>query len=1672
MDDSQSIDKIIEQELLKINVGDLKLQDLEDSSDDEPVCQDNIDTDELPESLIAYFQLSKDRVNFAENVILQDLEDTELGFHHDDKDCIKSKQSYTDEDVRKRLILEAEEILNLSSEFRNERFSDTSNEEKDCFENIINTEYEEVEKRCRSELQVWEDKQSEMENKRIQELEILKEQQEREREKEDERKRWRQKEFDEELKRIQDLNMKQKYELEEKVRQEEELLQSELRIQEEVIINLQEHINSEKKAFEEQQAMEKFRLEEQNQRAAIKIQSVVRGFLSRKKYAFVLNHIKSERLKKKELLLRLIKEQKEKEIRRNKRLEEQKLLEEKERKRKEEEERLKLEEQIKRHHEYETKKVEERQRLEREKLVKLEQVKNQKEHEENKFKEESMKLELEENILHRKSVGTLGEDQEKENKEKHKSQVLDVQVKLNFGYDKKTKEHHELLEKEKTPKVPKVKKQMETNKPKPKEELNCSEVDTNSVEYVKSDEKLKKHQQNLVSQEQINHFHEHAKKTEKEHQHLEREKIKTLKKESEKENQKDKLQCLEEELNVDQMRNIYESNISEVLQEKEPLDKVLKEKVVPLVVDKYKTTVEQNAEVDNQRKQSDFHSTTVIQCLAKEGDAAKIINQSKTVEKNESLDTENNVFANGSEQNSCCVPCKTGSDDIIINSSLDSNYNVNTDKCTTMKSPSDNSAMAEENSKLSLSCATEQKRVTWMKTCIPWSRIYEENRRKKVVKRKLTQKVSSVQLPPLNEALILQTGVWNSLEQVTTVTLEDLPGCSLSTFSKCRKLQALTLRRCGLTVLEGINQCKELKYIDVQENFIQSINCQDLEKLCVLRISKNRLTSIHGLDGASNLQVLEMSYNNITRIGGLESLKKLQRLVIDHNQLINTKGLKETPTLLHLNCAYNHLSNIEGIDHCFLLQTLNLQGNNFSEPPNLLNHVLLKELYLDDNNISSLENLSLSWLPVLHLLSVSQNVITQLSPLSDLISLRKFKINNVCLSDLENIVHCLKGCQNLSDLDIAGNPFQKEAQWRSHLLNVLPGLKKLNGELAHSIEESAEICIRPPTGGFLAICESQLEEYDLLIQSQNDEFNKSMSPLDTAEVYSQQCNALMKLAEKHRLCHEYGDPSINDKTDPESLCGHAMKASCESCQNNIPFITRCMENNQDFTASFQRCMPYDQVQDIMSSSDDCQYQRKQKDKPINLKIDFLTCANEEMTNGKQCHESYQEIIEDHIDSKSNTASFANTVILNHREGLICPVVKEVHNSSQANSEVIQAFEDQSISASLEQKHSNICVNSDTIKRESRNMKEKAATVIQASWRGYILRKKLDSALSAARINNVEDDFEEIDLEDFTFDEASLEKDWITLDSVPSFSTPEQFLSHLHLPKHSSHHNESEKIPSSFQWQPQEAWVNNDSQIELTSKLQSSPKETQRSESSVSITPSCLSKDVNSVKSEKEKLILEEWGFKSGYTAQLMLKRAQKMKSKKEWQKKLLDPAVRLALFKNNENKHPPPKTSYKLRPPRADLVRAQEFIDHGILSSQKIEERKKELTYQWLHTQVSDYEISSSRIMKGDGFLPHIHPEVLNGGRVQLVASPIRTESLCDEIAPSANGSALSQASKESRGLKPMRRHSAGHSKKEVPLPLRAESSPAKKEKISFRVNPVQLSAGWGSGKKKARPNS
>ncbi|NWU31623.1 LRIQ1 protein, partial [Dyaphorophyia castanea] len=183
--------------------------------------------------------------------------------------------------------------------------------------------------------------------------------------------------------------------------------------------------------------------------------------------------------------------------------------------------------------------------------------------------------------------------------------------------------------------------------------------------------------------------------------------------------------------------------------------------------------------------------------------------------------------------------------------------------------------------------------------------------------------------------------------------------------------------------------------------------------------------------------------------------------------------------------------------------------------------------------------------------------------------------------------------------------------------------------------------------------------------------------------------------------------------------------------------------------------------------------------------------------------------------------------------------------------------------------------------EALRQKHEAATVIQAFWKGFLLRKKLASALADVTSDEVEDEYEEINVDAFTFSKK--------------FSRPSD----------SKEHSDSLSLSPQKVWQPANRPHSYSAEkIHFHSR---SGKETMSQLSNWKEEKQFL------FMSEKEEKISEEWGFKDISTAQLMLKRAHKMKPKK-YSNKYLDPAVRLALFKNNENKHLPVKPPGKTQP--------------------------------------------------------------------------------------------------------------------------------------------------------------
>ncbi|XP_030404472.1 leucine-rich repeat and IQ domain-containing protein 1 isoform X4 [Gopherus evgoodei] len=912
------------------------------------------------------------------------------------------------------------------------------------------------------------------------------------------------------------------------------------------------------------------------------------------------------------------------------------------------------------------------------------------------------------------------------------------------------------------------------------------------------------------------------------------------------------------------------------------------------------------------------------------------------------------------------------------------------------------------------------------------------------------------------------------MEQVTTLTLQDLPGCSLSTLSECSSLQLLTLRRCELTALEGLSNCKGLKYIDVEENNIQTINCENLENLCILILNKNQLASIHGLDGCSDLRNLELSCNKITRIGGLESLKNLQQLIVDHNQLISTKGLCDVPTLIYIDCSFNHLTQLEGIENCGLLQILKLQGNNLSELPTLENHVLLRELYLDDNSISTIETFSFYWLPLLQILSLSQNSLTQLAPLFSYVSLEKLNISNNCLSDLESVIIWFSGCQKLSELSLNGNPVLQEKNWRCSLLKILPILQFLNGENLNSPEKlSTERIKESEPGSFLKFCQAQIEEIDLIKKKTIEQGNASS--LDAAQSQCWYFKELMKLSNEHRYAHEYGDLNIADRDEPEAQQDHLKQTATDSLQQNNLFIAGAKENKQGLLNPSERWITTGHIQPMCINSSIPVPQKKsnQEHKIKKKSIEcYISHKGESKDNSK-------------ISTPTTRNTFRETIIASNEGENLQHVEYSVENLAAT---LIQSYwrgyiirRDINFCARLHMAASEIqCAwrkylarrNAVCCKKESSELtdaieqKHKAAALIQAFWKGFLLRKKLASALAAIKSDEVEDDYEEVNVDNFTFDEAALEREWLALDSTRFPSKTLLLTNQLHWPKYarplSSDHNSF-----NLTWPPHEAWQCDERPHSLSSE--NTPFSTRLEKRAMSRLSDLQPKKKFSFKSEKEEKISEEWGFKDIATAQLMLKRAHKMKSKKSSTKNL-DPAVRLALFRNNENKHPPVKPSRKRQPAKETASsyfegREEDFVHLDTTSAEKLQ-RSKELKYQWLHTQVGDCEATGLRNIKCNRFLPDLDPDILNGGRVQLVASPVSREDTDLDLISMISGSALTQ--NREKNNQP-RRNSAGSSTKDISASERTHVGPFRKERISFRDHPVQLSGGWGSGKKMAK---
>uniref|UniRef100_A0A8C0W778 Leucine-rich repeat and IQ domain-containing protein 1 n=1 Tax=Castor canadensis TaxID=51338 RepID=A0A8C0W778_CASCN len=1606
-DDDAKLKEEIEAELDKISISSLEKDEVESDSKSETQSDDSDAVNELPESVLHCINIIKNKSKTAEELILQDLEDSDVLSCSYGEVC--NNHIYLRIGLSTAGKEDSEQLMKILSEIEKEEFmrSQTRCANPDCItgphpcelhmeehvlpgEEAISFGYCEVEERCRQSFEAWQNKQKELEDKEKETLKAQRDKEKKQFQEEEEKRNCWMKKFEVEKKKLEDIQKQEQDKMNDELHKEEEMWKKKFKQHEEHIRNLHLQMEEERIKFNDLQEKEKHRLSKLQHDAAVKIQAKYKAFKTYQKYSLIIREQIENKKRKAQQWKEMEAKIRQKDEERRKRLEEKQRLEEEIKKQRQEERK-------KREKEYEEKKNilrQEREELRNKEKLRLREdagqlliirsalkkdeynVKNLVVTDMSKNKSGIAKVSVDVNSKKQEDVpfGLVGESSKRENVDRQLilKELNQIQSTSNQSIlaESKRKKSENLAQKQCSQKL--VKREINCENVNQKDELENSDLKDNVIVQFQL-QKLKSQTQDGESVEQaINeNMEEDIQIMLGQNQEIEMKNSKAQK--AIKDNQQKIVQRVEEEEISEQNEPLYEEDNTSIFS--------IKQNLLSL---KLEDSGGMPGNVKLHDKEMDFKFKEIEENAKVSAENSDIVIFNIT---DAAVDTEGKV-------NNCVLGSSAACEDLSGDNeesslvkkkvnSLESEMKEIPEECHGTRNESE-SITIHSTPELPFLSSVEEKRLVWIKSFKSWFEVFKQNQQDKVIKRKRPVKCPNNVMSPLNTLEILQGGPWNTLQQVTSVTFQDLPGCNLSTLAECINLKFLSLRRCGLNSLHNLSNCKKIKYIDAQENHIETINCENLENLCVVLLNNNQLTSLHGLDGCTNIQNLELSHNKITRIGGLESLKNLQQLIMDHNQLISTKGLHDTPTIIHLDCSYNHLTAIEGIENCGLLQILKLQGNYLSELPSLENHVLLRELHLDDNSISTVEEFSSYWLPLLQNLTICQNSLTKIVPLFHFVSLEKLDVSNNCLSDLTSAKKWFGDCYSLRDLSLTGNPLLQEINWRCSLLKMLPSLRVLNGDI---LPPGSEIHTKEhhhlESGCFLVLCQHQIQEFTLL--NANYKTGKGdIFTLDASENLCHYFNKLMTLSKEFRYAHEHWAVNVTKRDESEAEQNHLSPPdSARTLQNGVPHSC-ASEHKADVPDIVETLVDFDSSHSALSYSCICE---------------DLEGRNQERIGGQKREDSKTSSISTKRIPLMETM-MANCLLSNHQnteqnEKIMAAVVIQSHWRGYAVRRKIN-FSTKTHTAATEPQPDSFMNNQTILKKEKRGIimtiqeqREKAAVIIQAVWKGFILRKKLTTALEAIKYEESEEEYEEIDLEDFTFDEAALEKEWLALDSTRFPSQTLLLSNQLHWPKNSGslkYDDTSLNLPSC----PAQAWLCNEK--ENLFSLKHTQLNSRSENRTLSWTPESKTSRNSLLKSEKEEKISEEWGFKDISTAQQMLKRAKKMKSKKLKKK----------------------------------LGKEEDFIYKDSTANEKFETRK-EYTYQWLHTQVGIHEKTSSRNMKCNHFLPELDPDVLNGGRVQLVARLVSREDTDLDLFSMTSGSALS-VKKEKKSQ--AHRHSAGSSSK------------------------------------------
>ena len=204
--------------------------------------------------------------------------------------------------------------------------------------------------------------------------------------------------------------------------------------------------------------------------------------------------------------------------------------------------------------------------------------------------------------------------------------------------------------------------------------------------------------------------------------------------------------------------------------------------------------------------------------------------------------------------------------------------------------------------------------------------------------------------------------------------------------------------------MSGKPQLANLTHIKISQNKVPKLDktlfskCQNLVSFIA---DINMITSMDGIEGASQLKYINLANNKITGISGLDRMTTLTKLELNSNQIEAVNGLENCKMLQYLNLGRNKITNIQNLQENLMLSELILYSNQIESIPKNFSLPILKLLKLSMNKITTFR---IGYCPYLEVIDVKDNLVSQIEPLASCISLQRL---DVSFNQLQNIVPVL-----------------------------------------------------------------------------------------------------------------------------------------------------------------------------------------------------------------------------------------------------------------------------------------------------------------------------------------------------------------------------------------------------------------------------------------------------------------------------------------------------------------------------------------------------------------------------------------------------------------------------------------------------------------------------------------